>query len=237
MAHPAPLSPLPPREVPEHRAGGSGGHAETLAGSPQAGEGLGGGGTRRSRAGARAGATPGSAGDAKCRRPGSGRSLVAAVPTRAFRGEAERAARGRGRVRFCTSGTGPALPGLLGQEAECVGRVCARAPCPVPLKRRASCSGRGRVRAGLIRTGPGGGLRPVGGGVCRAGERLAPTSAGAWRGNRTLQTAGGPRLSGALWVNFGPAEMGAWARGARSPPGSRPALSPGSGLRGCRGKV
>lgn len=51
---------------------------------------------------------------------------------------------GGGRVRFCTSGTRPTLPGLLGQEAECVGRVRARAPCPVPLKRRASCSGRGR---------------------------------------------------------------------------------------------
>lgn len=96
MAHPAPLSPQPPSGVREHRAGGSGGHAETLAGSPQPGEGLGGGGTRRSRAGARAWAAQGSAGDAKCRRPGSGRSLVAAVPTRAFRGQAKRAAGGRG---------------------------------------------------------------------------------------------------------------------------------------------
>lgn len=96
MAHPASLSPLPPRESRNTVREGAG-HAETLAGSPQPEEGLGGGGTRRARAGARPGAAPGSPGDAKCRRPGSGRSLVAAVPTRAFRDLAKRAARGRGR--------------------------------------------------------------------------------------------------------------------------------------------
>lgn len=50
----SPFSPVP-SGVPEHCAGGSGGYAETLAGSPQPGEGLGGGGARRSRAGVRGG--------------------------------------------------------------------------------------------------------------------------------------------------------------------------------------
>lgn len=82
------------------------------------------------------------------------------------------------------------------------------------------------MRAGLTPTGPGGGLRPVGGGVCRAGERLALTSAGAWRENRTLQTAGGPRLSGALWVNFGRRRWGPGLGGALSGelPGAQPLL-------------
>lgn len=118
-----------------------------FAGSPQPGEGLGGGGTRRSRAGVRAGAARGSAGYAKCGRPGSGRSLVAAVPTRAFRGEAKRAARGRGESALLYEWDRAALLGL-GQEAECVGRVRARAPCPGAIE----------AASQLLRAGTGCGL-------------------------------------------------------------------------------
>ena len=145
-----------------------------MAGSPQPGEGLGGGGTRRSRAGVRAGAARGSAGHAKCRRPGSGRSLVAAVPTRAFRGEAKRAARQRGESALLYEWDRAALLVLLGREAECVGRVRTRAPCPVPLKRRGSCSRRDGVRAGLTRPGGVAACSRLGVGVCPAGERLPP---------------------------------------------------------------
>lgn len=95
----------------------------------------------------------------------------------------------------------------------CGESACARSlPGAIEAASQLLRAGTG-LRAGLTPTGRGGGLRSVGGGVCRAGERLALTSAGAWRGSRTLQTAGGPRLSGALWVNFGQAEMGARARG------------------------
>ena len=87
----------------------------------------------------------------------------------------------------------------------------------------------GRGAGWINSTWRGGGLQPVGGGGLSCRGEAPPTSAGAWRENGTLHSAGGPRLSGALWVNYGPVEMGAWARGPALPgAASRSSLARGS---------
>lgn len=176
MAHPAPLSPLSPRESRSTVREGAGGTRRLwpVVRSQGKGSEVGARGAQGRECGV-GGAARGAAGDAKCQRPGSsGRWLVAAVLTRAFWGEAKRAARRRGESALLYEWDRAALLVLLGREAECVGRVRTRAPCPVPLKRRGSCSRRDGVRAGLTRPGGVAACSRLGEGVCPAGERLPP---------------------------------------------------------------
>lgn len=126
----SPFSPVP-SGVPEHCAGGSGGYAETLAGSPQPGEGLGGGSARRSRAGVRGGRGPQRTPSASVR---ARRDVGSWPPCPLGPSGARRSGRrdGGGRVRFCTSGTGRLSwsfsGGRLSVWGECVRALPARCP-------------------------------------------------------------------------------------------------------------